>query len=78
MLRVMSEYPIVSFAGGLAAVNHLYFKQCEPLRTAIVRIATILLLQPALLPFVLQRYGVLEMNGFSDIRRPRLQRLPQS
>ncbi|KAL0070494.1 hypothetical protein AAF712_002326 [Marasmius tenuissimus] len=67
MFRLLSEYPIVSHASGLAIVNHLYFKRYEPRRTAIVQTAIILLLQPALLPFVLQRYGSFEMNGFSDV-----------
>ncbi|KAK1236279.1 hypothetical protein PQX77_000483 [Marasmius sp. AFHP31] len=67
MFRILSEYPIASYAGGLAIVNHLYFKRYEPRRTAIVQTAVILLLQPALLPFVLQRSGSFEMNGVSDV-----------
>ncbi|KAL0070487.1 hypothetical protein AAF712_002319 [Marasmius tenuissimus] len=52
MFRALFEYLIVSYAGGLAVVNH-YFKQYEPLGTTIVQTAIILLLHPALGPSAL-------------------------
>ncbi|KAL0057221.1 hypothetical protein AAF712_016146 [Marasmius tenuissimus] len=57
MSSILLSHPIASSGVILGIANHLYFKKHEPVRTAIIRTACFLLLQPALQLLLLHHFA---------------------
>ncbi|KAL0060261.1 hypothetical protein AAF712_012947 [Marasmius tenuissimus] len=62
MATVFNSNPIVATTAILGLANHFYFKRHEPVRTTVIHTALVLLLEPAIQLFVLQRIASIDIS----------------
>ncbi|KAL0576544.1 hypothetical protein V5O48_005436 [Marasmius crinis-equi] len=63
---ILKDHPILTAAAALGVANHLFLKRYEPSRRTVIHAAVLLLVQPVLLPFLLQRYAAIQFS-LSDV-----------